>query len=470
MAVIRTVRDWNGLTVVEYTDTSTGIIELRSQGTLGQNAPLLATSEGSTWTYGNQQLFRDIYNQAQRNNNQQTLSQQEFNKEFFTEGYQLFNEDRAEVLNDTDNYESVEVAEHNQQAFFTTGVPGLESPVTGQTVNNDGSTTTEQTVAEQEQPQEEGDDEVNQSTTSTTSDSSTEPNTNSTQNADTVTVGGTQELLQYPLYDPPPGLEYDYIQIKAYDYNPSGLGFSNKDADVNLGNTSYETIQLPMQPKITETNAVNWADDSLNPIKATLGKFAASTIGAVGNFSADELGKAFTNLGDDIKKGLNDPALKPFIAAYFAGQAVGANIQGRSTGQVVNPNLELLFNGPTLRTFNFNFRMTPRSRDESEQIRKIIRAFKRNMLASRSEQGLFLKSPRVFKLEYIYKQGGQHPYLNKFKPCALTNFQVDYTPDNTYMTFDSTGSLTSYDLTLAFSELQPNYADEIGDSPTDMGY
>jgi len=165
--------------------------------------------------------------------------------------------------------------------------------------------------------------------------------------------------------------------------------------------------------------------------------------------------------------------LSSFAAAYFAGQAVGANVVGRATGMVINPNLELLFNGPNLRTFNFNFRLTPRFKEESEIIREIIFAFKRNMAVQRSKANLFLRSPRLFQLKYIYKEGNQHPYLNKFKPCAMTNFQVNYTPDGSYATFDQTGSLTAYDLTMSFSEVMPIYAndfDKTDDNPKDMGY
>ena len=52
-------------------------------------------------------------------------------------------------------------------------------------------------------------------------------------------------------------------------------------------------------------------------------------------------------------------ALKTFITAYFAGKAVGTNLTARA-GIVVNPNLEVLFTGPKLRTFQYNFKFTPR--------------------------------------------------------------------------------------------------------------
>ena len=66
---------------------------------------------------------------------------------------------------------------------------------------------------------------------------------------------GTQETLRYPRQS----LEeygYDYIQITAYDYVPSGLNTSRNrpsgfgDTDSNRFKNRKETIQLPMQPQL----------------------------------------------------------------------------------------------------------------------------------------------------------------------------------------------------------------------------
>ena len=63
--------------------------------------------------------------------------------------------------------------------------------------------------------------------------------------------------------------------------------------------------------------------------------------------------------------------------------------------------------------------------------------------------------------------GEIHPYLNVFKPMAMTNLNVNYTPDGTYMTYNETGSVTSYDLQMSFGELEPIYSDEFDDSNDD---
>ena len=143
----------------------------------------------------------------------------------------------------------------------------------------------------------------------------------------------------------------------------------------------------------------------------------------------------------------------------FAGQQLELNVLGRTQWSVLNPNLELLFTGPQLRTFNFNFRFRPRFKEENEEIRKIIKLFKRNIYPQRSSGEMFLLTPNIFKIKY-YHDDVPHPYLNEIKPCALVNFKVNYTPDNNYMTYGD-GGMTGYDVSMSFSELVPIYVDEI---------
>ena len=52
---------------------------------------------------------------------------------------------------------------------------------------------------------------------------------------------------------------------------------------------------------------------------------------------------------------------------------------------------------------------------------------------------------------------------------AMTNLNVNYTPDGSYMTYNSTGSLTQYDLQMSFGEIEPIYSDEYGDEDNSQG-
>ena len=291
-----------------------------------------------------------------------------------------------------------------------------------------------------------------------------------------MTVGGSKEVLRYPRQSLAQ-FGYDYIQIKAFDYEASGIkvgpgkasGFAGSGG--NRFKNSFETIQLPMQPNISESMGVGWGENQLNALQSSMAEAAQGAIGFLGSGGLDaKAGGSIVDAGQDLLKRAKDPESKRAIAAYFAGQAVGNNnLVTRSTGNVMNNNLELLFTGPALRAFNFNFTLTPRDREEARIVRKIIKSMKRNMSPQRSESQLFLKTPRIFELQYIYGEGNTpHPFLNKFKPCACRNFSVNYTPDGSYMTYAGEPSMTSYQITMAFGEIEPIYADEYKDnnSPT----
>ena len=284
-------------------------------------------------------------------------------------------------------------------------------------------------------------------------------------------------VYRYPLNVP--DLGYDFIKITAYEYinnmTASKGGLTSASAPGQSVSQRYtnplETVILPMQPNISETNSVDWGGDKLNFLQDAGATAAYKSMNALSSLDIKGLAESAGGLVKDLSKVFSDPGSKSFIAAYFAGQAVSANVQARATGNVVNPNLELLFSGPRLRTFSFNFKFTPRSETEALEIKKIIKTFKRNMAPQRSSQGIFLKTPRVFKLEYIYNDTNtQHPYLNKLKPMAMTSFGVNYTPDGSYATYLDGGSVTSYAVDMSFGELEPIYADEIEDNWDDMGF
>lgn len=286
------------------------------------------------------------------------------------------------------------------------------------------------------------------------------------------TTGGFISL-RYPLSNEG---NFDYLKITCFEYVPSGLGnletnaISLKSANERITNSLF-TVALPMQPGISESNSVGWGEDRLNALQIAGANIAGKAIEDFGGLRFGEGAKNFIqNIQGSLDKTLSGLDQRDIIS-YFAGQAVGANIFTRGTGQVLNPNLELLFSGPNLRTFNYSYRFTPRNSREADVIKQIIRKFKRHMAPKRVEPNLFLKTPDVFRLKYIYANGDQHPFLNNIKVCALTGFSVDYTPDNSYMTYGD-GSMTSYQVNMQFNELDPIYQNDYdeGEGQKGMGY
>ena len=461
MAEIKTTRVWNGLPLEETTDTDTGVTELRSGSFLGIQGDLLATGDAKgKWSYNDQAGFRRRYNNKQRTQGKPTLTQEDFNKKFFTEGTKIFNNDRADVLNELGNYETREVFERNTTSFSENGIPGVKNSETGDKNNSDGKTvadtdknTDEEKVAGSEQ--------------------GGNPSDSSSTLGGERDFGSTTNSYRYPI-GILPDLDYDFIQFIACEYKAGSFtggkdgkfqGLTTKgDIEARVG-AHAETITLPMIPSLSESSQVVWGEDRINPLQLALANVAGGVLaGQTGSINLPQALKDFVGkTKDEAAALLSDGSTKDFIVSYFAGQASGgqSNLLGR-TGTAINPNLELLFTGPSLRSFSFSFKFRPRDPKEAEEIRQIIRVFKRNMAVQRTSGENFLLTPNIFKIKYLHK-GGDHPFMNRLMPCACTSFNVVYTPDNNYMTYDD-GSMTGYDVSFTMAEIVPVYADHQKDA------
>ena len=169
------------------------------------------------------------------------------------------------------------------------------------------------------------------------------------------------------------------------------------------------------------------------------------------------------------------------VRAAISGAAIGAlgsnvsarSVISRSTGQILNNNLELLFQGVNLRSFPFSITFSPRSPQESSVVKDIIRSFKMSMAPKAGEidgsvsLGMFLKSPDVFQLRYM-KDDVDHPFLNAFKLCALTGMSVNYTNAGTYATYED-GTPVNIRMNLTFKELNPIYHEDYTQAAAGMG-
>jgi len=268
----------------------------------------------------------------------------------------------------------------------------------------------------------------------------------------------------------------DVLKINMVEYKPRRPG-GGITGDTSIGftpsrSTDYTIIGsvfLPITSGITDTNSVQFGSENMNPVQAELAALALTTITKGGQAGAEQVTSLLKNI-----QGNKDP-VKTGIAAFFAGAAsgTGAQLLTRATGAVLNPNMELLFQQPTLRPFSFTFKLAARSQPEANEIIKIIRFFKQGMAVQRTPSNLFLKTPHTFKLEYLHKGEG-HKYLNKFKECALQSFTVDYTPEGNYATFTD-GKMVSYQITMQFQELEPIFNDDYGNNDgaavdTELGY
>ena len=240
------------------------------------------------------------------------------------------------------------------------------------------------------------------------------------------------------------------------------------------------SVTLPIVTGIGDRNQVDWQGATLNPLQALGASGALSLFSAAA--SGQEIGNAFTNAAGGVQEALGriqdnkqvGSDIKQAINVYLAQKAVGAQgLLSRATGAILNPNLEMLFNGPSLRQFGFTFKLSPRDSDEATQVRKILRFFKQGMSVKTSSSNIFLKSPNIFNIRYqTFNTDGDeivHPSLNIIKTCALLSCDVQYTPDGTYMTYDDPfRTMTSYQLTLQFGELDPIYDSDYTELDSDQ--
>ena len=315
----------------------------------------------------------------------------------------------------------------------------------------------------------------------------------------------SSSIMAYPLDI---DLAQDHFKITKYKYQRADINLSkpsrtrtNKDGqtvnvagDSVLGSKLDGSVILPM-PKATDANAAGWGGSDLTATElGTLGlaqQFdqdptnVARFLGlpSLSGVSTKEIKEQFDAKIEKARAGELDPfggivaGTQAFNASTLAKLTgiLGANIDtdtflARTGGRVLNPNAEMLFQGPVIRDFSFEFQMIARSRREGDEIRKIIRFFKLGMAPKFQNIG-FLANPDVFKLEYRNNRGTLKT-VNRFNPggLALTTLKTDYAP-NGYWAAYTDSQPVALKLSLAFTELRPIYEGDQEATPTDsVGY
>ena len=251
-------------------------------------------------------------------------------------------------------------------------------------------------------------------------------------------------------------LKFNMMKYVPKKFDQEQFGFEDRETK----GRSIGSVILPIPAGIGDANAVSWGGNSMNAVQAALAQAALDTITGGPEKGLDSL------LNSAQKVAGNSGEASTALANTLAGMASGQQgLLTRTSGAILNPNLDLLFQAPTLRPFNFNFSLSPRDPKEAEVVMKIIRFFKQGMSPIRSKSNLFLKSPHTFQLQYLLREGRrsrEHPFINKFKECALQSFGVQYTPTGNYSTF-SDGVMTQYNISMTFTELEPVFNDDYGD-------
>lgn len=317
---------------------------------------------------------------------------------------------------------------------------------------------------------------------------------------------GSNKLLIYP--EDLIQLGQDTLHITEYNYQPPSGAELNQLFGGDVGSIITEGIKkitatkeflgkviLPIPNNIADNNSVAWGADTMNNLTASataqvmsnpaLAAGGAGVASILSNLAGVPNVTALALYGEMFRKVISSGNINPAVKAQFES-ALGSlvlksaqidvppeTILARGLGVVPNSNLELLFQGPTLREFSFGWRMSPRSESEATMIRRIIRVFKQGMAARKLNYGAaagapagLLGTPNVYKLEY--KSGNKSiSSLNKFKLCALTNFSVNYAPDGQWAAYDDSHPV-SLTIGMSFTEIEPIFNSDYQNTITDV--
>lgn len=284
----------------------------------------------------------------------------------------------------------------------------------------------------------------------------------------------------------------DYLKIDIVEYKAPGLSTQGNNQSFALSTSEDSlreniqnptaTIILPIPKNISDSNSTDWQQDNMSSLTGAVSSALGGVIGSQDPFSG-----AMKAAGDFFNKtagAATDGTGQKAIQSYFTGQAAGAllgqsapdinSLIKRATGGVINQNVEMLFNGVQMRpAFTFSFDLVPRFKRESDEIKTIIRLLKQKMAAKKGSTssaggGFFIKSPDVFQIQYM-SGSKPHPFLNRFKPTALTAMAVNYTGAGEYSTY-SDATPVHMQLSLSFQELSPIYAEDYKDDVPGVGY
>lgn len=161
--------------------------------------------------------------------------------------------------------------------------------------------------------------------------------------------------------------------------------------------------------------------------------------------------KALQNRADDAKLGGLTKSLTEGIA-----KAAGAAV--KLSGFAVNPMIEVIYNNPNLRQFQFDFNFAPRTKEEAKEVGEIIKTFRRHQApefnTTTGIQGAVFLPPSEFDISFHYNTGnGFTENLNfpRISTCVLKTVNTNFAP-NIFSTFRD-GSSVNITLRLAFQEL-----------------
>ena len=330
-------------------------------------------------------------------------------------------------------------------------------------------------------------------------------------------TGGTTSL-RYP--QDHVATDSDYVMFNFYRYTPpfKSAGYSSagirdtQDVAANdLSNynrsamySRAETlapILLYMPEDVSASYKSNWTGKAFGSL--TRDTLLASS--AQGFNKLKGAGETLTNAAERTRALVGAQAIRAATQKITGDNLTNDDVFSTVSGAILNPNAEMLFGGSEFRTISLNYKLVPRNEKEGRNIKEILTTFKRAMLPShsiasadvqvfgqgggdskltqngRAWHNLWLNPNRTSDIDgkninlglesgfiavpnlcqVTFMTGGDiNRNVPQYKMCAITNCDINYTPDGQWATY-SDGTPVAYTLSISFQETKLLYEEDV---------
>ena len=287
-------------------------------------------------------------------------------------------------------------------------------------------------------------------------------------------ISEAEDFVMFDFYDYKPPFQdkksmndvggESYANLTLGDYNATG--YSN----TYFKDKSYPQILMYMPQDIQDAFSAKWEGKKFGAM--TTGILAAA--GKEGG--VEKIKQGINTLDKAFKKGSVEAAasIVTGLAQKITGDSISAgDLFSSISGVVRNPNVEVLFQNSELRTFDLTFKMAPFDNQDALRIEAIIKIFKMAMLpqyklskdtkvfgqSNDALQAGFVQVPKVCAVNFM-RGSGRNRFLPRYKMCAITDVNVNYTPDNVYATIDRNMPVAT-ELKLSFMETKLVFSEDV---------
>ena len=280
------------------------------------------------------------------------------------------------------------------------------------------------------------------------------------------------------------------------DYNFSAL-YSREEV--------LTPVVLYMPEDISSSYKANWTGKAFSNVARDAMEAAA----AGGWSKVDGLAKGVDNLMKRSKALVGAQAIRTATQAITGDTLSNDDVFGGISGVILNPNAEMLFGGTEFRTLTLNYKLVPRNEGEARAIKGIIQTFKQAMLPMHSVGGAdakvfgqefhtdgtdaedltlsynkkrawydglnwlgtgsvaagggldnaFIAVPNLCHVAFM-NGSGMNENVPQYKMCAITNVDVNYTPDGSWATYGD-GAPVAIQLTVSFQETKLLFSEDV---------